>query len=70
MPDHTERTLGEHAAKLETMGKDIAEIKADVKQLLEAKNQFEGARKTVYTLAAVVGTVGGAVASYAAKLIR
>ena len=68
MPD-IERTLGEHAAKLESMGDDIAEIKADVKSLLAAKSEFEGAKKTVYTLAAVIGTAGGAVASYAAKLL-
>jgi prefoldin subunit 5 len=69
MPD-IERTLGEHASKLENMGEDIAEIKSDVKQLLAAKSEFEGARKTLYTIAALIGAGSASLVTYAQKFLR
>jgi prefoldin subunit 5 len=69
MPD-IERTLGEHAAQLSNMGEDIAEIKSDVKQLLAAKSEFEGAKKTLYTIAALIGAGSASLVTYASKLLK
>ena len=57
------RTLGEHSAKLENLEQALAKIDANVEKLLADKNQREGGKKTVYTIATVLGTIGGALAS-------
>ena len=59
----SERILGEHSAKIDALSDDITEIKSDVKKLLERENQREGSKKAVYTIATLLGTVGGALAS-------
>lgn len=67
----TERTLGEHSAKLEALGEDVSEIKRDIKTLLAEKNEAAGSKKTIITVASVIGTIGGALASTAvAKLFK
>lgn len=61
--------LGERVAKLEAVVEDVREIKADVKLLLASRSEFEGAKKTIYAFAAIIGTAGGAAASAAVKLL-
>lgn len=68
MPE-TDRILGEHGARLSAIEKLTGEIAADVKTLVAEKNQAEGSKRTAYTIAAVLGSAGGVVATYAAKLL-
>lgn len=66
MPD-TDRILGEHGARLSSIEKSVGEIASDVKILLADKNQAEGSKRAFYTVAAVIGSVSGAVAAAASK---
>lgn len=50
--------------------KDVAEIKDDVKQILENQNQQEGGKKALYTLMTVSATLGGLIATVTNLLIR
>ncbi len=59
----TERTLGEHSAKLASLGNDVSEIKDDVKKLLAKENEREGSKKIMYTFATIFGGAAGAVAA-------
>lgn len=68
MPE-TDRILGEYGARLEGLKGDVEEIKSDVKQLLAAQSEFQGAKKTIYTVAAVLGAASSVVASAALKLL-
>jgi hypothetical protein len=63
MTDSTQRTLGEHSAKLEHLEKMVEQIDENVKLLIAEKNQAQGSRKTILTAATVLGTIGGGLAS-------
>lgn len=65
----TDRILGEYGARLEGLKGDVEEIKSDVKQLLAAHSEFQGAKKTIYTMAAVLGTACSVAASAAFKFL-
>jgi len=49
---------------------DVAEIKDDVKMILQKMNQQEGGKKALYTLMTVSATLGGLIATVANLLIR
>ena len=53
--------LGEHEARIRTIETDVAEIKADVKELLKGQDERRGAWK--------LATVAGAVAGFFASLL-
>lgn len=65
----TERTLGEHGARLTSIEKTLEKVSTNVEILVADKNQAEGTKRTLYTVAAVISTVGGAVGTYAARLL-
>lgn len=65
-----DRTLGEHGARLSAIESSVKGIADDVKALLADKNQAEGSKRTIYTVAAILGSIGGAAATYAAKLFK
>lgn len=69
MSEETAHTLGTHSAKLEALSSDVTEIKGDIKKLLASHNEFEGSKRTIYTMAAVISGLGGAVVTYGAKLL-
>lgn len=66
--DDISRTLGEHTAQLTGLKEATDKIAANVEMLVADKNQREGGRKTMYAIAAGIGTTAGAVGSVIAKL--
>ena len=60
MPTQAER-LAKVETRLDALGADVAEIKGDVKTLLNAHNSQSGASKVWATLAAALLALGGAI---------
>ena len=57
MSDDIQRTLGEHGARLEGLEKTLERVASNVETLVASENKREGARKTVYAIAAAASTV-------------
>ena len=67
MPE-TDRTLGEHGARLDAVERDIAEIKSDVKKILAQVNEARGGWRLMMTLGSASAAVGAILATYLPKL--
>lgn len=63
MPE-TDRIIGEHGARLDSVEGDIGEIKGDVKSILAQLNQAKGGWKTLMLVAGIAGAMG----AFATKL--
>lgn len=68
MPE-TDRILGEHGARLDAIDKSLEKISSNVEILVADKNQAEGSKRAFYTVAAIIGSVSGAVATAAMKFL-
>jgi len=68
MPDSIERTLGSHGAKLESLEAAVKGIAANVETLVANENKREGAKRAVYSIAAIAGALSSAAVSAAIKL--
>jgi len=55
MGDDTQRDLGRMEAQLETLGREVAEMKDDVKALRQSFSELKGGTRTLLGLASVVG---------------
>lgn len=66
---HIHRAIGEHAAKIESLGRDISEIKADVKTLLASQAKIDGGWRVLGVVGAVGGAVGGMLVKMATVLL-
>ena len=53
-----DRELGEHAARLDSVESDIAEIRADVKLVLAEIHKAKGGWKTLMLVGGMAGAVG------------
>ena len=56
-----ERELGEHAARLDSVEGDIAEIRTDVKLILAEMHKAKGGWRTLMLVGGAVGAVGALV---------
>lgn len=65
-----DRTLGEHGARLSAIESSVKGIAEDVKTLLADKNQAEGSKRTVYSIAATLGAVAGLAAEAASRFFQ
>lgn len=63
------RDLGNHAARLIQLERQVAEVKADVKQILAEINKAKGGWRTMFAIAGLAGTCGAAAKSLADKLV-
>lgn len=70
MSDEINRLLGEHTAQLRALKETTGSISTDVKLLLAEKNRTEGSHRTLYSVAAAVGTAAGAVGSVIAGMLH
>ena len=70
MTDDMQRILGEHQGRLSRLEADIAEVKADVKQLLAQANQATGGYKTLMMVGGVSGVMGALVGKFLPFLVR
>ena len=70
MTDDMQRILGEHQGRLSRLEADIAEVKADVKDLLKQANQAKGGYKTLMLVGGVSGMVGAVVGKIVPFLVR
>jgi hypothetical protein len=64
MPE-TERTLGDHGARLKAVEDDLHEIKKDLKEILAQLNGAKGGWRVVMLVAGIAGTLGGFLVKYA-----
>ena len=69
MPE-TERTLGEHGARLTAVEEDIHEIKADVKTILKQMAEAQGGWKMLMMVGGASATIGGLIATLLAKWLK
>lgn len=58
MTDDTQRTLGEHGARLVAVERDVSEISRDVKAIRETLAQARGGWKTLMLVGGAAGAVG------------
>lgn len=56
--DDTQRTLGEHGARLLAVERDVAEIGRDVKAIRDTLAQARGGWKTLLLVAGAAGAMG------------
>ena len=68
MADDIQRTLGAHGAKLESLEQTVKGIAANVETLVASENRREGAKRAVYSIAAIAGAVSSLAVSAAVKL--
>lgn len=66
----TERTLGEHGARLTSVEEDIHEMKADIKTILGHVNQAKGGWLVILAVGSIGATIGGIIVTFIAKWIR
>jgi hypothetical protein len=59
-----ERTIGQHGARLDALERDIEEIKADVKQVLQQMAEAKGGWRLLMLVGGMSATVGGFIAKY------
>ena len=64
----THQQLGEHAAYIEVLRADVAEIKGDVKLLVARMNETRGGWRTLATIGTAGGVAGGLLVKLAAIL--
>lgn len=64
MNEELNREVGRHSAHIESMQKDMAELKSDVKAILAIANQAKGGWKTMLLMASVAGGVGALVGKF------
>lgn len=62
-----ERTLGDHGARLENIEQAIIKMAGNVETLVANENKREGAKKAVYSIAAVAGALSSLAVSAAVK---
>lgn len=60
----TQRKIGEHDADIRVLKEDLAEVKDDVKSILEIVNKQKGAWKAFTLLSTISGGIAGLVISY------
>lgn len=58
MTDEIQRSLGRHEAEIESLQKDLLDLKVDVKIILATLSEARGGWKTLLLVAGVAGAVG------------
>ncbi len=70
MSDDIQRTLGEHGAKLETLGSSMDRVEQKLELLIASENKREGGKRVIWAIAAGLGAISGGVAdAFMSKLI-
>jgi len=59
------RDLGRHDAEIETLQKEIAELRQEIKQISKILNEARGGWRTMMLLGGAAGAVGAAFAKLA-----
>lgn len=62
MADDAQRELGRHAAEIEALKRDLAELRVDVKAIRRMLDEARGGWKTLLLVAGAAGAVGAALA--------
>lgn len=60
MSNGDDRAFGRLEAEVETLQREVGELRKDVKRLVACVNQAKGGWKTVVLVAGVAGTLGAA----------
>lgn len=63
----TERMLGRHEALIEQLAQDSAQMRADVRQILETLAERRGERRITLWLAGGAGAVASTIVGFVAK---
>lgn len=58
------RTLGEHDAQLEALGRDVSEMKADIKAIRETLSEARGGWKTLLLVGGAAGSMGALIGKF------
>lgn len=58
MTDDTQRTLGEHGARIDTLEGNLRSIAADVREIRDTLAQARGGWKTLMLVGGAAGAVG------------
>lgn len=58
MTESTERQLGRHDAEIESLQRDMEELKRDVKSILSVLSEAKGGWKTMMLVAGAAGAMG------------
>lgn len=64
MSDQLQRDVGRHDAEIEALKADMAEVKADVKQVLSTLSEARGGWKTLMLVAGAAGSVGALIGKF------
>lgn len=64
MSDQLQRDVGRHDAEIEALKADMAEVKADVKQVLSTLSEAKGGWKTLMLVAGAAGSVGALIGKF------
>lgn len=59
------RDLGRHDAEIETLQKEIAELRQEIKQISKILNEARGGWRTMMLLGGAAGAVGATIAKLA-----
>jgi len=59
------RDLGRHDAEIETLQKEIAELRQEIKQISKILNEARGGWRTMMLLGGAAGAVGAAITKLA-----
>lgn len=64
MSDQLQRDVGRHDAEIEALKADMAEVKADVKQVLSTLSEAKGGWKTLMLVAGAAGSAGALIGKF------
>lgn len=64
MSDQLQRDVGRHDAEIAALKDDMAEVKADVKQVLSTLSEAKGGWKTLMLVAGAAGSVGAFIGKF------
>ena len=64
MSEQLQRDVGRHDAEISALKSDMAEVRKDVKEILQTLSEAKGGWKTLLLVAGVAGSVGAFVGKF------